>query len=114
MQLKIDAKQAIGIGPRESIQEWSYFMKTSSTSNVRSRLGKIMMGLVLALMIGSIDVMPAFGDNHRGRHDRGRYEHRRHGYRPYNRHRVYVRPRVIYVPPRPRGVDFFFPRVYIH
>jgi len=117
MQLKIDAKQAIGIDPRESIQEWSDFMKTSSTSNFRSRAGKIMMGLVLASMIGGMDVMPAFGDNHRGRNDRGRYEHRkhkRHVYRHYDNRRVYVRPRVIYVPPRPRGIDFFFPRVIIH
>jgi len=45
----------------ESIQEWSAFMKTSSTSSFRSIVGKIMMGLVLAAMIGSIDVAPALG-----------------------------------------------------
>ncbi len=45
----------------ESIQEWSDFMKTSSTWNFRSIVGKIMMGLVLAAMIGSIDVAPALG-----------------------------------------------------
>ena len=89
-------------------------MKTSSTLNVRSRVGKIIMGLVLASMIGSIDVAPAFGRNDHKRHHRGRYEHRRHVYRHYDNRRVYVRPRVIYVPPRPRGIDFFFPRVIIH
>ena len=36
-------------------------MKTSSTWNFRSIVGKIMMGLVLAAMIGSIDVVPALG-----------------------------------------------------
>ena len=58
-------------------------MKTSSTWNFRSIVGKIMMGLVLAAMIGSIDVAPALGkDDHKrgGRHDNGRYEHRGRGY----------------------------------
>ena len=52
-------------------------MKTSSTWNFRSIVGKIMMGLVLAAMIGSIDVAPALGkDDHKrmGKHDNGRYE----------------------------------------
>ncbi len=76
-----------------------------------------MMGLLLVLMIGSIDVAPAFGRDHhknKGRHDNRRYEHRGHGYRPYDKKRVYFHPRVIYVPPRPRGIDFFFPRIIIH
>ena len=58
-------------------------MKTSSTWNFRSIVGKIMMGLVLAAMIGSIDVAPALGkDDHKrmGKHDNGRYEHRGRGY----------------------------------
>jgi hypothetical protein len=58
-------------------------MKTSNTWNFRSIVGKIMMGLVLAAMIGSIDVVPALGkDDHKrmGRHDNGRYEHRGRGY----------------------------------
>ena len=57
-------------------------MKTSSTWNFRSIVGKIMMGLVLAAMIGSIDVVPALGkDDHKrmGRHDNGRYEQRGRG-----------------------------------
>ena len=36
-------------------------MKTSSTWNFKSIVGKIMMGLVLVKMIGSIDVAPALG-----------------------------------------------------
>ena len=43
-------------------------MKTSSTWNFRSIVGKIMMGLVLAAMIGSMDVAPALGkDDHKRR-----------------------------------------------
>jgi hypothetical protein len=111
-------------------------MKTSSTWSFRSIVGKIMMGLVLAAMIGSIDVVPALGkDDHKrmGRHDNGRYQHRGRGYdhnryvygrrdyRPYGyyghygyRERVYPSPRVIYAPPPPRGVSVFFPPVFIH
>jgi hypothetical protein len=91
-----------------------------------------MMGLVLAAMIGSIDVAPALGkDDHerRGNHDNGRYEQRGRGhdrghyvyvqgrrvYRPYGyRERVYVPPRVIYAPPPPPGISIFFPPIFIH
>jgi hypothetical protein len=102
----------------ESIQEWSDFMKTSRTWNLRSIVGKMMMGLVLAAMIGSIDVAPAFGqgDHKRmGRHDSGRYEHRGRGYnqgRYVQGRRVYVPPRVIYAPPPPPGIGIFFPPIF--
>ena len=98
-------------------------MKTSSIWNFRSIVGKIMMGLVLASMIGSIDIVPAFGkDNRMGKHDNGRYEQRGRGYdhnkrvyRPYGyRQRVYVPPRVIYAPPPPPGISIFFPPIFIH
>jgi hypothetical protein len=113
----------------ESIQEWSIFMKTSIIGNYRSIVGKMMMGIVVAAMIGSIDVAPAFGkDNNRrmGKHDNGRYENRGRGdrghyvqgrrvYRPYSyRERVYVPPRVIYAPPQPPGISIFFPPIFIH
>ena len=58
-------------------------MKTSSTWNFRSIVGKIMMGLVLAAMVGSADVVPSFGedDHDRGeRHDNGRHEQRGRGH----------------------------------
>jgi len=92
-------------------------MKTSNTWSFRSIVGKIMMGLVLAAMIGSIDVVPALGkDDHKsmGKHDNGRYEHRgrgydRHDYRPYG----YAPPPVIYAPPSPPGIGIFFPPVFI-
>jgi hypothetical protein len=89
-----------------------------------------MMGLVLAAMIGSIDVVPALGkDDHKslGKHDNGRYEHRGRGYdrnrnvqgkrvhRPYGyRGRVYAPPPVIYAPPSPPGISIFFPPIFIH
>jgi len=50
-------------------------MKTSSTWGFRSIVVKMMMGLVLAAMIGSMDVVPALGkDDHErmGKYDNGR------------------------------------------
>jgi len=96
-------------------------MKTSRRWNFRSIVGKIVMGLVLAAMIGSIDVGPAFGkDDHKrmGKHDKGRYEQRGRDYRPYgyygHRERVYYPPpRVIYAPPPPPGISIFFPPILI-
>jgi hypothetical protein len=92
-------------------------MKTSSTWNFRSIVGKIMLGLVLVTMVGSIDVTPAHSkDNHKRmvKHDNGR--HRGRGYdgdrNVYDR-RVYVAPPVIYEPPPPPGIQIFFPPVVI-
>jgi hypothetical protein len=100
-------------------------MKTSSTWNFRSIVGKIMMGLVLVSMIGIIDVVPAHSknnkqDNRRYEQNRGRsYNHGRPVYRPYgyygHRERVYYPPpRVIYAPPPPPGIGIFFPPIIIH
>ncbi len=90
-----------------------------------------MMGLVLAAMIGSIDVVPALGKNDHKRmekHDNRRYKHKGRGYDrhrhvhdrrvyygpyPY-RERVYVQPDVIYAPPPPVGISIFFPPIFIH
>ena len=109
----------------EPFNEGSDFMKTSDIWNFRSIAGKIMMGLVLAAMVGSVDVAPAFGrDDHRRKHDNDRYEQRerghdrdrRHGrrYRSYDyygyRERVYYPPPpVVFVPPPPPGISIFFP-----
>ena len=112
-------------------QEWSDFMKISSIWNFRSIAGNIMMGLVLAVMVCSIDVAPALGKDDRGRYEergRGRdnnnYRHNRRVYRRHdNRRRVYVSPPVIYaplpppvifVPPPPPGISIFFPPLFIH
>lgn len=89
-------------------------MKTASRWNFRSTGGKIMMGLVLAAMIGSVDVAPAFAkdnhkrmekyDNGRGRgHDRNRYERRGHGnhrdrYDHRGRRYYYLRGKRVYRP----------------
>ena len=103
-------------------------MKTLSTWNFKSIVGKIMLGLVLVTMIGSINVAPALGkDNHKrmGKHDNGRYDHRGRGYendrgyRPYgyygHRERVYYPPPpVVYEPPPPPGIGIFFPPIFIH
>jgi hypothetical protein len=94
-------------------------MKASSAWKSRSIVGKVMMGLVLAAMVGSIDVAPAFGqgDHKRmGRHESGRYEQRGRGYdrdRHVRGRRAYVPPRVIYAPPPPPGIGIFFPPIFI-
>ena len=93
-------------------------MKTSNTWNFRSIVGKIMMGLILASMIGSIDVVPAIARDDHGRYEnRGRGDHR--VYRPYghygHRERVYYPPPpVVYAPPPPPGIGIFFPPIFIH
>ena len=77
-----------------------------------------MMGLVLAAMIGSIDVVSALGKDNRPGHDRG-YVYGRGDYRPYGHygHRerfYYPPPPVIYAPPPPPGIGIFFPPIFIH
>jgi hypothetical protein len=128
------------IGSRESIQEWRSFMKPSHTWNLRSIVGKIMMGLVFAAMIGSMGVAPALGKNDHGRkgkHDNGRYtdEGRRGSDRDHydrdrgrwyyhdlrgrrvdryyhHRDRFYAPPRGFYAPPREPGIEIFFPPIF--
>jgi hypothetical protein len=104
-------------------------MKISHAENIMPVMGKIMMGFVLAAMVGSINVAPALGedgrkdmgkrDNNRyeqnGReHDRDRHVQGRRDNRPHGRERVYVPPRVIYAPPPPPGIGIFFPPIFIH
>jgi len=98
-------------------------MKTSRTWNFRSIVGKMMMGLVLAAMIGSIGVAPALGkDDHKrkGKHDNRRYErvydrdHRYYGPYGYRERVYYPPPPVVYAPPPPPGIRIFFPPILIH
>jgi len=97
-------------------------------------VGKVMMGLVLTAIIGSVNAAPSYGDDNsyrQGRGDNGRYEHRGHGYghgrwrdrdgyRYYNdgyRERIYyddVYRERVYVPPPEPGIRVFFPPIYIH
>jgi hypothetical protein len=102
-------------------------MNRLRTWNFRSLLGKVMMGLVLAAMIGSVDVVPAIGDDNQNRgrrpdnsryenrgreHGRGRHVQGRRVYRPYGyRERVYVPPPMIVAPPPPPGIGIFFPPI---
>ncbi len=96
-------------------------MKTSITWIFRSIVGKIMLGFILAAMIGSINVVPARGeDSHKSmeRHDNGRSDHRGRGYdhdryRHDGRYDYYAPPPVIYVPPPEPGIDIFLPPVII-
>ena len=89
-------------------------MKRSSIWKFRSVAGKLMIGLVLTAMVGSIDVLPALGDDHKRveKHDKGRYEHRGHGYdhdrrdyQPYG----YAPPPVSYAPAPQPGISIFLP-----
>jgi len=103
-------------------------MKTEVSWNIRSIVGKVMVGLVLTTMIGAVGVVPAHSndhdrrierrddnrDNNRGRgYNRGRNNHNRRNYRaPVYRERVYVEPQVIYAPPRPTGLSIFLPPLF--
>lgn len=103
-------------------------MNISSKWNFRSIVGKITLGLVFAVMLGSVNVATSFADNDRGRgerHDNGRYENRGRGndrgryvqhrrvVRPYGyRERVYVEPPVVYSPPSPPGISIMFPPLF--
>lgn len=111
-------------------------MKTSSIWNYRSIVCKIMMGLVVAVAVGSMDVAPALGKDHqknkgyqkyKGKQYRGNYYNRGRGndryryvngrrvyYQSYGyRERVYVQPEVVYEPSPPPGISIFFPSIYI-
>ena len=84
-----------------------------------SFVGKILMAIIFASVIGGLSAGPALGDNdhRRGRHDNRRWqEHRgREVYRPY-RYRpepIYAPPPVIYAPLPSPGINFFFPPIHI-
>lgn len=114
-------------------------MKTSGRWSLRSIAGKVLLGLALTAMIGSLNVAPSYADNDRNRgrqqYDNRRYEHNRgpgdnryrqgghgrwhdrRGYRYYEdgyRHRIYAPPPVFYAPPPEPGIRIFFPPVYIN
>ena len=98
-------------------------MKTSSRWNFGSILGKMMMGLVLAAMIGSVNVAPALAknDHNKGKHDNRHYEPKGHEYRPYGHHRPHGHRETVYYPPPPvvyepvpaPGISIFFPPIFI-
>ena len=88
-------------------------MKRSSICKFRSVACKLMMGLVFAAMVGSINVLPAIGDDHKRveKHDNGRsrgHDRDTHDRRDYGE-RVYATPPVIYEPPPQPGIGVFLP-----
>jgi hypothetical protein len=103
-------------------------MKTSKTWSIGSLTARLVMGLVVAALMGGTLVTPASaGDDRGGRHDNRRYEHRGRGHdhdRRYYRGRpvyrsygyvepVYVAPPVYYAPPPAPGVSIFLPTIHI-
>jgi len=92
-------------------------------------MGKIMMGLVLAAMIVSMNAAPALSkDNNQGSrsHDSrghneqrgnvGHNEHDRRMHRPRHdgyRGQGYDPPPVVYAPPAPLGIGIFVPPIFI-
>jgi hypothetical protein len=92
------------------------------TSNTRVRIfsstvGKIVMALVCASMIGGIFIAPAFGrdnDRREGYSKQGRYKHGRRVYQPPRRYYpapVYAPPPVVYAPDPylSPGISIVFP-----
>jgi hypothetical protein len=103
---------------KESFQERKGIMRTSL-------VGKIMMALIFASVIGGLSAGPALGANghkgqgpkQQGRHDnRGWYDNR--GRRVYRSYRyqpqtIYAPPPVIYAPLPSPGISIFFPPIHI-
>ena len=112
-------------------------MKVSDTGNLKPLVGKIMAGLALVALLGSVDAAPASAGEHGDRgghrddrgygnrgHDRGHGYNRGHGGRGYYRggrwypaygyvEPVYVAPPVYYAPPPAPGVSIFLPTIHI-
>jgi len=91
-------------------------MGTSSkrASIIRTTVGKIVMALVCASMLGGVFITPAYADDHGRR--RGYQKHSRRVHQPPRRHyyyseRVYVPPPVVYAPApyRSPGISIVFP-----
>jgi hypothetical protein len=93
-----------------------------------SVVGKILMALIFASMIGGLLVVPAFGDNDdRGRpKQQGRYDNRRwqddrrwhddrgrYRYYRYQPETIYAPPPVYYAPQPSPGISIFFPPIHI-
>src|SRR5665648_587755 len=85
-----------------SLRKWKVTMGTSNTRarNIRSIIGKIVMALVCASLIGGTFIAPAFADDH-GRRDgyqkHRRYKQSRRVYQPRRYYYYYSEP--VYAPP---------------
>jgi len=103
-------------------------MKKQGRWNFRSITGKLLIGLVLTIMVGGMNVIPAFSEDHHshnqnhGRsnaehmgHGNIHYAHRGHSERRGHYHDHYGRDYYDgreYLPPPP-GIGIFFPPVMI-
>jgi hypothetical protein len=109
----------------QTFQEWKDTMNTSinQARNSRPTIGKIVMALTLASVMGGISVSPALArDNDDRRDERARHERdHRHGhtyyysqpvYREhpyYYSQPVYTPPPVYYAPQQSPGISLFLP-----
>jgi hypothetical protein len=94
-------------------------MRTSKTQgrNHRSTVGKIVMALLCATMVGGTFIAPAFADDRGGgkRHQHGKYKKSKHVYRHapryYYSEPVYAPPPVVYAPApyQSPGISIVFP-----
>jgi hypothetical protein len=89
-----------------------------------SIVGKILMALIFASVIGGLSAGPALAKNdhggkgpkHRGWHDNRRWQdNRREVYRPYRYQPepIYAPPPVFYAPEPSPGISIFFPPIHI-
>lgn len=94
---------------------------TAKTPRVRAMMGKLVIALALAGVIGGVAV-PARADDdwrRRERFEREREHERQREWREHHRHPVYVAPPPAYVyapppvvyapPPPPSGINLIFP-----
>lgn len=103
-------------------------MKTPHQWNFRSLAGRMVLGLVLITMIGTIAVTPALARNdhksakkyyknngyHRGYQRQARPVYRSYDYYGHRERVYYPPPPVVYAPPPPPGISIFFPPIFIH
>ena len=105
---------------RGSLRKWKVTMRPSNTRAriFRSTVGKVVMALACASMIGGIFITPAFSDDHgrrEGYQKHRRYKQSRRVYQPPRRYYysepVYVPPPVVYVPEpyQSPGITIVFP-----
>ncbi len=108
-------------------------MNTLRKWKFKSIAGMIMLGLILALMVGSVNVTPAFAKNdkhykknynnnrgyqnnrgyHRGHYKQARPVYRHYGYYGHREPVYYPPPPVVFAPPPPPGIGIFFPPIFI-
>ena len=105
---------------RGSLRKWKVTMRTSNTRAriFRSIVGKIVMALACASMIGGIFITPAYSEDHgrrEGYQKHRRYKQSRRVYQPPRRYYysepVYAPPPVVYAPApyQSPGITIVFP-----